>query len=329
MSAADSDSILQQAAAELKQAGAAELDQLKSRYLGKQGLIGSLLRGIRELPPSERQAAGQRLNQLRLRFEELLAARRDELEQERLQASLAQQAIDVSLPGRGPALGTRHPLTLTAERGCAILQTMGFDVADGPEIEDDFHNFTALNSPPDHPARSMQDTFYLPDGRLLRTHTSPVQIHYMEKNQPPLRVIAPGRVYRCDNDATHSPMFHQVEGLWVDKQARFSDLKGLLLSFFREFFAEPNIDIRFRPSYFPFTEPSAEVDIRFGRATWLEVAGCGMVHPTVLENCGIDAIAWRGFAFGYGIERLAMLRYEFKSIRDLYENDLRLLRQFA
>lgn len=329
MSAADSDSILQQAAAELKQAGAGELDQLKSRYLGKQGLIGSLLRGIRELPPSERQAAGQRLNQLRLRFEELLAARRDELEQERLQASLAGQAIDVSLPGRGPALGTRHPLTLTAERGCAILQTMGFDVADGPEIEDDFHNFTALNSPPDHPARSMQDTFYLPDGRLLRTHTSPVQIHYMEKNQPPLRVIAPGRVYRCDNDATHSPMFHQVEGLWVDKQARFSDLKGLLLSFFREFFAEPNIDIRFRPSYFPFTEPSAEVDIRFGRATWLEVAGCGMVHPTVLENCGIDATAWRGFAFGYGIERLAMLRYEFKSIRDLYENDLRLLRQFA
>lgn len=329
MSAADSDSILQQAAAELKQAGAAELDQLKSRYLGKQGLIGSLLRGIRELPPSERQAAGQRLNQLRLRFEELLAARRDELEQERLQASLAGQAIDVSLPGRGPALGTRHPLTLTAERGCAILQTMGFSIADGPEIEDDFHNFEALNSPPDHPARSMQDTFYLPGGRLLRTHTSSVQIRYMKGRQPPLRVIAPGRVYRVDNDATHSPMFHQVEGLWVDKQARFSDLKGLLLNFFREFFADPNIDMRFRPSYFPFTEPSAEVDIRFGRATWLEVAGCGMVHPKVLENCGIDATTWRGFAFGYGIDRLAMLRYEFKSIRDLYDNDLRLLRQFA
>ena len=329
MSAADSDSILQQAAAELKQAGAGELDQLKSRYLGKQGLIGSLLRGIRELPPSERQAAGQRLNQLRLRFEELLAARRDELEQERLQASLAGQAIDVSLPGRGPALGTRHPLTLTAERGCAILQTMGFSIADGPEIEDDFHNFEALNSPPDHPARSMQDTFYLPGGRLLRTHTSSVQIRYMKGRQPPLRVIVPGRVYRVDNDATHSPMFHQVEGLWVDKQARFSDLKGLLLDFFREFFAEPNIDMRFRPSYFPFTEPSAEVDIRFGRATWLEVAGCGMVHPKVLENCGIDATAWRGFAFGYGIDRLAMLRYEFKSIRDLYDNDLRLLRQFA
>ena len=331
MSAADSDSILQQAAAALKQAGAGELDQLKSRYLGKQGLIGSLLRGIRELPPAERQAAGQRLNQLRLRFEELLAARRAELEQERLQASLAGQAIDVSLPGRGPALGTRHPLTLIAERGCAILQSMGFDIADGPEIEDDFHNFTALNSPPDHPARSMQDTFYLDGGRLLRTHTSSVQIRYMNKQgcQPPLRVIAPGRVYRCDNDATHSPMFHQVEGLWVDQQARFSDLKGLLLSFFREFFAAPDIDIRFRPSYFPFTEPSAEVDIRFGRAEWMEVAGCGMVHPTVLENCDIDATAWRGFAFGYGIDRLAMLRYGFNSLRELYENDLRLLRQFA
>lgn len=331
MSAADSDSILQQAAAELKQAGAGELDQLKSRYLGKQGLIGSLLRGIRELPPSERQAAGQRLNQLRLRFEELLAARRDELEQEHLQASLAQQAIDVSLPGRGPALGTRHPLTLTAERACAILQTMGFDVADGPEIEDDFHNFEALNHPPDHPARSMHDTFYLTDGRLLRTHTSSVQIRYMnmKEHQPPLRVIAPGRVYRVDNDATHSPMFHQIEGLWVDKQARFSDLKGLLLAFYREFFANPNIDIRFRPSYFPFTSPSAEVDIRFGRAKWLEVAGCGMVHPKVLDNCGIDSEKSQGFAFGTGIDRLAMLRYGLASLRDLYENDLRLLRQFA
>ncbi|MBF2735717.1 MAG: phenylalanine--tRNA ligase subunit alpha [Betaproteobacteria bacterium AqS2] len=320
---ADSKALLAAARAELAAADAAGLDQVKSRWLGRQGRLGTLLRGIKELPAAERQEAGRRLNELRTDFEELLAARRSELEEARLRASLAAEAVDVTLPGGGPAAGARHPLTLVTERACAILGSMGFAVADGPEIEDDFHNFEALNHPPDHPARSLHDTFYLADGRLLRTHTSSVQIRHLERHPPPVRVIAPGRVYRIDNDATHSPMFHQIEGLWID------NLKGLLLEFFREFFADPDIETRFRPSYFPFTEPSAEVDIRFGKDRWLEVAGCGMVHPKVLENCGVDSEAWQGFAFGTGIDRLAMLRYGLDSLRDLYENDLRLLRQFV
>ena len=324
----DEQAVLADARRDLAEAEEGDLDRIKSAYIGKKGRIGGLLRNIGSLPAQERQQAGQSLNELRVRFETLLEERRAELRERALHDNLESASLDVTLPGRGSATGSRHPVTLITERSTRIFTSMGFTVADGPEIEDDFHNFEALNHPEDHPARSMHDTFYFPDGRLLRTHTSPVQIRYMQAHKPPLRVIAPGRVYRVDNDATHSPMFHQIEGLWVDDSVRFSDLKGVLLSFYRELFENPDIDIRFRPSYFPFTEPSAEVDIRFGDADWLEVAGCGMVHPTVLEASGVDPGAWQGFAFGTGIDRMAMLRYGFDDIRSLFENDLRFLRQF-
>ena len=326
---ADLEALLAQARRDFAAATAATLDQVKSAYLGKGGRLGGLLRQLGQLPPEQRAATGQRLNELRATFEQLLAARKEQLRAERLEESLAGAGVDATLPGRAHPLGSRHPLTLTIERSVQILNSLGFALADGPEIEDDFHNFAALNMPPDHPARSAHDTFYFGDGTLLRTHTSPVQIRYMQAHPPPLKVIAPGRVYRVDNDATHSPMFHQIEGLWVDDQARFSDLKGLLLGFFRELFEDPSVDIRFRPSFFPFTEPSAEVDIRFKEQGWLEVAGCGMVHANVLAAAGVDASAWQGFAFGTGIDRMAMLRYGIDDIRALYENDVRFLRQFA
>lgn len=325
----DEQALLDSARHDLAAAGSNDLDQIKSAYLGKQGHIGVLLRQIGALPPDQRSAAGESLNRLRLAFTELLETRRTELADELLAQRLHAGVLDVTLPGHGHAPGSRHPVSLVTERATAIFASMGFTVADGPEIEDDFHNFEALNHPHDHPARSMHDTFYLTDGRLLRTHTSPVQIRYMLNHQPPLRAIAPGRVYRVDNDATHSPMFHQLESIWVDDQVRFSDLKGVMLEFFREFFEDAGIDIRFRPSYFPFTEPSAEVDIRFSGKDWLEVAGCGMVHPNVLTAGGIDPTVYQGFAFGVGLDRLAMLRYDFADIRALFENDVRFLRQFT
>ena len=325
----DEQGLLAEIQRDLESASEGDLDRIKSSYLGKKGKIGALLRSIGELPGEERQRAGKSLNALRGRFEELLEERRAVLRERVVSRKLEGGAIDVTLPGRGTRPGSRHPITLVTERASAIFASMGFTVADGPEIEDDFHNFEALNHPKDHPARSMQDTFYMADGRLLRTHTSPVQIRHMLANKPPIRVIAPGRVYRVDNDATHSPMFHQIEGLWVDDRVRFSDLKGVLLAFYRQMFEDPGLDIRFRPSYFPFTEPSAEVDIRMSGGGWMEIAGCGMVHPNVLVAANVDPDAWQGFAFGTGIDRMAMLRYGIGDIRSLFESDVRFLRQFA
>ncbi len=323
----DEQALLDDARTALERAGLDDLDQVKSAYLGKQGLISKQLRSIGALPSEQRGPAGARLNLLRKQFEQLFDDRARVLRDQAVMQRLNQTGIDVTLPGRGDNGGSKHPVTHVTERAVAIFGSLGFIVADGPEIEDDFHNFEALNHPPDHPARSAHDTFYFADGRMLRTHTSPVQIRHMLKHQPPLRVIAPGKVYRNDNDATHSPMFHQIEGLWVDDQVRFSDLKGILLAFFRQFFEDESIEIRFRPSYFPFTEPSAEVDIR-RRGDWLEITGCGMVHPNVLLSSNIDPQQYQGFAFGIGIDRLAMLLYGISDLRLLFENDVRFLRQF-
>ena len=257
------------------------------------------------------------------------AARRAALADDKLNAQLAGEALDVTLPGRGRGTGTLHPITLTIERIEALFRTLGFTVADGPEIEDDFHNFTALNMPENHPARSMQDTFYVEGGLVLRTHTSPIQIRYMETHEPPIKIIAPGRVYRVDSDATHSPMFHQVEGLWIDRDVTFTDLKSVITEFLRNFFERDDLELRFRPSYFPFTEPTAEIDMADGKGGWLEIAGSGQVHPNVLRAVGLDPEKWQGFAFGMGADRLAMLRYGVTDLRLFFENDLRFLRQFA
>ncbi len=302
------------------------VDALRVRFLGKQGLITAELKGLGRLPADERPAAGQRINVAKREVEGIIGARRADLERAALDARLAGERIDVTLPGRGQSTGGLHPVTRTLERIEDFFTGIGFEVAEGPEIEDDFHNFEALNIPAHHPARAMQDTFYFPDGRLLRTHTSPVQIRVMQGAEPPLRVIAPGRVYRCDSDLTHTPMFHQVEGLMVGEDVSFTHLKGVLHDFLDCFF-EASQEVRFRPSYFPFTEPSAEVDIR-GESGWLEVLGCGMVHPRVLENVGIDSERYTGFAFGMGVERLAMLRYRINDLRMFFENDLRFLEQF-
>jgi len=305
------------------------LEQAKARYLGKSGALTGLLKGLGKLSAAERPAAGARINVAKQQLEEALHAQRERIADRALEARLAGESVDVTLPGRGRGMGGLHPVSRTMERIEQLFRSIGFDVADGPEIETDFYNFTALNQPENHPARSMHDTFYLADGRhLLRTHTSPIQIRYMEQHQPPMRIIAPGRVYRVDSDATHSPMFHQVEGLWIDEQASFADLKGLLIDFFRRFFENDEIKVRFRPSFFPFTEPSAEIDMSFGDG-WLEVGGCGMVHPNVLRNVGIDSERWQGFAFGLGPDRLTMLRYGVNDLRLFYENDLRFLKQFV
>jgi phenylalanyl-tRNA synthetase alpha chain len=306
---------------------AAELEQVKARYLGKAGALTELLKGLGKLPAVERPAAGSRINQAKETLEAALEARRNLLKAKKLEAQLAQDVLDVTLPGRGPGVGGLHPVTRTLVRVEALFKTMGFAVADGPEIESDYYNFTALNQPENHPARSMHDTFYLEDGKLLRTHTSPIQIRYMESHKPPLKIIAPGRVYRVDSDATHSPMFHQVEGLWVDEAVSFADLKGVVAEFLQRFFERDDLKLRFRPSFFPFTEPSAEVDMSFG-SSWLEIAGCGMVHPNVLKNVDIDSEKYIGFAFGMGLERLTMLRYGVKDLRLFFENDLRFLKQF-
>ena len=308
------------------------LDALRVGLLGKSGSITEQLKQLGKLPPEERKARGERINQAKERVAAAIAARRAQLERQALDARLAAERVDVTMPGRGSEPGTLHPVTRTLERIGAIFQRLGYQLASGPEIEDDYHNFEALNFPPHHPARAMHDTFYFGDGRLLRTHTSPVQIRAMQGRKPPLRVIAPGKVYRSDSDHTHSPMFHQVEGLLVDESSNFGDLKGTLAQFVGAFF-ERDFEMRFRPSYFPFTEPSAEVDIRWerpdGSSAWLEVLGCGMVHPRVLRECGIDPERYTGFAFGLGVERFAMLRYGVQDLRAFFDNDLRFLRQFA
>lgn len=324
------------------------LEQVKARYLGKSGRITELLKGLAKLPPEEKKAAGAAINKVKEAVEAALNARREAIRKAALQARLAEEALDVTLPGRGEMRGGLHPVTRTLERIEALFRSIGFEVADGPEIETDFYNFTALNTPEDHPARSMHDTFYLQDaegkvadGVLLRTHTSPIQARYMQAHvakyghlatMPEIRIIAPGRVYRVDSDATHSPMFHQVEGLWVGENVSFADLKGVVADFLRRFFESDDLKVRFRPSFFPFTEPSAEIDVAFmsgaleGR--WLEIAGCGMVHPNVLRHAGIDPERYTGFAFGFGPDRLTMLRYGVNDLRLFFEGDLRFLRQF-
>jgi len=307
----------------------AALENAKAKYLGKAGVLTGELKRLGRLPAAERPAAGAAINQAKTELERALDARRAALAEAKLATQLAADALDMSLPGRGRGTGALHPLTRTLERVEILFRSLGFDVADGPEIEDDFHNFTALNTPENHPARSMQDTFYVEGGMVLRTHTSPIQIRYMETHAPPIRIIAPGRVYRVDSDATHSPMFHQVEGLWIGDDVSFADLKSVFSEFLRNFFERDDVTLRFRPSFFPFTEPSAEIDMRFGDGGWLEIAGAGQVHPNVLRAVDIDPERWQGFAFGMGPDRLAMLRYGVDDLRLFYENDLRFLRQFA
>ncbi len=306
----------------------ASLENSKARYLGKAGKLTELLKSLGRLPAADRPAAGAAINAAKLRLEDALNDRRAALAGARLEAQLAAEALDVTLPGRGYGSGGLHPITRTLERIESLFRSLGFEVADGPEIEDDFHNFTALNTPENHPARSMHDTFYVEGGHVLRTHTSPIQVRYMETHQPPIKIIAPGRVYRVDSDATHSPMFHQVEGLWIAEDVSFADLKGVFTEFLRNFFERDDLSVRFRPSFFPFTEPSAEIDMSFGDG-WLEIAGSGQVHPNVLSAVGIDPERYQGFAFGMGPDRLAMLRYGVNDLRLFYENDLNFLRQFA
>ena len=304
------------------------LDDARVRFLGRQGRVTAEMKALGALAPELRPAAGKRLNDGKQAILRALDARRETLSSNALRSRLESGRLDVTLPGRGQSSGGLHPVTRTIERISSLFRAIGFEVVEGPEIEDDYHNFEALNIPAHHPARAMQDTFYFPDGRLLRTHTSPVQIRVMKSRRPPLRIIAPGRVYRCDSDQTHTPMFHQVEGLMVGEDVSFAHLKGILHDFLRHFFEADDLEVRFRPSYFPFTEPSAEVDIR-GERGWLEVLGSGMVHPKVLENCGIDSERHTGFAFGMGVERLAMLRYGVDDLRSFFENDLRFLKQFG
>jgi phenylalanyl-tRNA synthetase alpha chain len=320
-----------------------ELERIKARYLGKSGILTEALKGLAKLEPQARREAGARVNDAKDRIESALSERRDALARAKLDARLAEEAIDVTLPGRGPARGALHPATRTLERVERLFRSIGFAVADGPEIETDFHNFTALNTPEGHPARSMHDTFYVQGGGehlLLRTHTSPIQVRYMQRHRPPIKIIAPGRVYRVDSDATHSPMFHQVEGLWIDEDVSLADLKGVLTDFLRRFFENEDIRTRFRASFFPFTEPSAEVDMSCvfcggsgcrvcGQSGWLEVGGSGQVHPNVLRHCGIDSEKHIGFAFGLGPDRLTMLRYGIDDLRLFYEGDLRFLGQFV
>src|SRR5438045_3789564 len=305
----------------------ASLENAKARCLGKTGALTEQLKALSKLAPALRPAAGAQINDAKAKLEAALNARRASLADVKLERALAAEALDVTLPGRGLGIGALHPLTRTLDRVETLFRSLGFEVADGPEIEDDFHNFTALNTPENHPARSMQDTFYVEGGMVLRTHTSPIQVRYMETHAPPIKIIAPGRVYRVDSDATHSPMFHQVEGLWIDQHVTFADLKGIFTDFLRRFFEREDLEVRFRPSFFPFTEPSAEIDMSFGEG-WLEIGGCGMVHPTVLKNVDIDSGQFQGFAFGMGLDRLTMLRYGVNDLRLFFENDLRFLRQF-
>ncbi|MFW2439429.1 MAG: phenylalanine--tRNA ligase subunit alpha [Arenicellales bacterium] len=333
------DDIVQQAETEASVASdLSVLDNVRVRYLGKKGELTLQLKRIGSLPAELRPGFGKWVNLAKNQVQEKITVCRDVLEQARLNEKLAEESIDVTLPGRYSSRGGQHPVTRTLQRLEDIFVSMGFAVAEGPEIEDDFHNFEALNIPPSHPARAMHDTFYLKDRQVLRTHTSPVQVRFMEDNEPPFRIIAPGRVYRCDSDVTHTPMFHQIEGLFVDENVSFAELKGVLSEFLKVFF-EKDLEVKFRPSFFPFTEPSAEVDISCvmcggkgcrvcSHTGWLEVLGCGMVHPEVFGHVGIDSEKYSGFAFGIGVERLAMLRYGVNDLRLFFENDLSFLGQF-
>lgn len=314
------------------------LEQLRVDYLGKKGQLTQLLKQLGSLPVEERPAAGANINKVKAELQQLINERREKLENEQSLAQLGKEAIDITLPGRRQSAGGAHPVTNTIERIEEIFSVAGFVTVEGPEIEDDYHNFEALNIPAHHPARAMHDTFYLTNGTLLRTHTSTVQVRVMENGEPPFRIICPGRVYRCDSDVTHTPMFHQVEGLLVDENVNFCHLKGLVEQFLQAFF-EADLAVRFRPSYFPFTEPSAEVDVQCvscrgngcrvcSQTGWLEIMGCGMVHPKVLEYSGIDTERYTGLAFGMGVDRLAMLRYQINDLRLMFENDLNFLRQF-
>lgn len=316
----------------------AALDHVRVEFLGKKGKLTELLKGLGKLSAEERPAAGARINEVKQQVQDQINVRRDSLEEASVTARLACEAVDVTLPGRGGETGGLHLITHTMERIEAFFTHVGYTVEEGPEIEDDYHNFEALNIPAHHPARAMHDTFYVSDNTVLRTHTSPVQIRTMETQEPPIRIICPGRVYRCDSDLTHTPMFHQVEGLVVDRNVSMADLRGTIDQFLKAFF-EADLPVRFRPSYFPFTEPSAEVDIqctncrgagcRICKNTgWLEVMGCGMVHPNVFRHCNVDATEYSGFAFGMGVERLAMLRYGVNDLRLFFENDLQFLNQF-
>lgn len=332
--------ILDQAKASITQSESLkELDDLRVKFLGKKGELTALLKGLGKLSKEERPKMGEAINQAKVELQSLLTDRKNHLETLELEKRLLREKIDVSLPGRNVEMGGLHPVTITLNRIQSLFAKNGFEVETGPEIEDDFHNFTALNIPEHHPARAMHDTFYFDESTVLRTHTSPVQIRTMENKKPPLRIIAPGRVYRCDSDITHTPMFHQVEGLIVDKDANFAQLKGLLIDFLRAYFEKEDLQVRFRPSYFPFTEPSAEADIecvicggegcRVCKKTgWLEVLGCGVVHLNVLDSVDVDSEEYTGLAFGMGVERLAMLRYGVNDLRLFFENDIRFLRQF-
>lgn len=315
------------------------LEQIRVHCLGKKGQLTEYLKDLGQLAPSERPQAGQAVNQAKQQIQALLTQRQEALQASALEKRLAEESIDVTLPGRGEGVGSLHPITRVRERIEAFFRRAGFTVAEGPEIEDDYHNFTALNIPELHPARALQDTFYFPDGRLLRTHTSPVQIRVMKTERPPFRIIAPGRVYRCDSDLRHTPMFHQAECLVIDEKASFAELKGLLTDFLQQFFETPGLKTRFRPAYFPFVEPGAEVDMQCvichgegcrtcSQSGWIEILGCGMVHPNVLKAVDIDSEKYQGYAFGVGIDRLAMLRYGIPDLRMNFENDLRFLRQF-
>ena len=335
----DTDSLLADALQAIRVAKEeATLDALRVQYLGKKGSFTALLKSLGQLPPDKRPAAGEQINAAKTELQSALELRKVALVRASLDAKLSSEKIDITLPGRRQNFGGLHPISITIDRITDIFQSAGYDVAVGPEIEDDYHNFEALNIPAQHPARAMHDTFYVNPGTVLRTHTSPVQVRVMEGGEPPFKMVCPGRVYRCDSDLTHTPMFHQVEGLLIDEEATFADLKGTVVSFLQAFF-ETDLPVRFRPSYFPFTEPSAEADMGCvacegrgcricGNTGWLEVMGCGMVHPKVLEMSNVDTSKYRGFAFGMGVERLAMLRYDVSDLRTYFENDIRFLRQF-
>ena len=336
---ADTDSLLAEALQAINDSSDENsLESLRVQYLGKKGSLTALLKSLGKLPAEERPAAGEKINQTKRSLQAAIDEKKQAVVADSLSARLAHGKIDVTLPGRRQSKGGLHPITRTIERITAIFERAGYDVAEGPEIEDDYHNFEALNIPSHHPARAMHDTFYVSPGTVLRTHTSPVQVRVMENGEPPFRMICPGRVYRCDSDLTHTPMFHQVEGLLVDENVSFADLKGTVVKFLHTYF-EAEMPVRFRPSYFPFTEPSAEVDMGCvscdgagcricSHTGWLEVMGCGMVHPRVLEMSKVDTKRFNGFAFGMGVERLAMLRYDVSDLRTYFENDVRFLQQF-
>lgn len=318
--------------------GLRQLDEIRVQALGKKGSITQLLKSLGQLDPAVRPEAGAQINQAKKKIQESIESRKAFLQTQLIELQLASESLDVTLPGDAGFQGSLHPITRTLQRVQSFFQSAGFQIKEGPEVEDDYHNFEALNIPEHHPARAMHDTFYFDAHTLLRTHTSPVQIRTMKGGEPPFRFICPGKVYRCDSDLTHTPMFHQIEGVWVDKQVTFADLKGLL-ALFLQFFFEKSLDVRFRPSYFPFTEPSAEVDVQCvhcegrgcrvcGHTGWIEILGCGMVHPNVFKHCGIDSEEYTGLAFGMGIERLTMLRYGVTDLRLFFENDLNFLNQF-